>query len=1110
MKNCTLNNPHQKTRPQGRAIFLTIILVAVLLLPVTGRTARALNSEDEHRIDAFTTSLWQTAYQGPVYWDDMPQNAALVGDAGQVKSAVPGPDDPVNMIVQLSYPAAAQTFLENTRGKISMEEILSTEAKQISSQQSAFLSDLHAQDVNFQVKASQAFLVNTLVLNIKPNDINIVKDDPRVLGAWPDYEMTMAVDESVPLIGAPTVWDLSSPAGIPITGQGIVIAVVDTGIDYTHPDLGGCLGTGCKVVGGYDFVNEDHDPIDDHGHGTHVAGIAAANGTRVGVAPDAALLAYKVLDANGTGQVSDMINALEAAVLAGANVVNFSLSGPGTTEDALSQAITQATDLGVVVVAAAGNAGDRYGTIQSPGLVPDALTVGATTKTDLIAAFSSRGPVGSISVTLKPDLIAPGVNITSSVPTTGPLGHASGYRSLSGTSMAAPHAAGAAALIKQYRTSWSARMIKSILKQLTTDLGLNPYIQGNGRLDISGLSNLDLIVDTMHLDFGIDDLSQNLWLGSQSMNITNISGEKIDLAIHLGEAFSTGISLSFTPETFSLDPFEQQTITFSLSVNNTRVPNVDSPPHSYLNAILIETDKATLPIPVVFIKMPTLSITSLDDVWVMAVHNRSDRMETRNFNNNPVFFLPEGRYDLVILFMNGKTRVIRENIDLQSFQEIIISAADAGNTLQLTVTDIQNQPLPLDGTTYDFTMPTGLYFKGTTYGIFTLGRLCLDKDICDHLKISDFSSDYRFEISIPQRSEATGQAYYRFFHTIEEGLTTDILFSNSAADLTPLLHHFKPLPGDLALTIIRWIGTRHILSASSTWQQQLSPPHELQAYSMVIPADAMLAPETISIYSGDESPIIRFPGDYQLPIFYNGCLYAITEDTAPLLCSDQPTMKNGLGFPHWSGSLSLDEETLNVFPKIGSTGFFPFQWLDFRGQANLPFTLFNEMGNLLESGNLMQTNNLELPTHGPYQLDVSYSDYRIGVQPGTVSASLKFDTQQTDFNPPTITAAVVIQDNAFTDTLFPDSPGFLFLTLADENTIPLIQVEADLGSGWQNLALIGTNHTYQIELPDLDPYQYMSLRITAEDDQGNQLVFTAMPALLGKGNYLQHFPLVEQ
>jgi minor extracellular serine protease Vpr len=164
-----------------------------------------------------------------------------------------------------------------------------------------------------------------------------------------------------------------------VTGEGVSVAVLDTGVDYRHPDLGGGFGPGYKVVGGYDFVNEDDDPMDDHGHGTEVAGIVAANGNLKGVAPDANLLAYKVLDTEGSGSESDVIAGIERAIKDGADILSMSFGFlSASVYDPLTWAINYAIVRGVIVVAAAGNEGPYFGTINSPASHKSVIAVGDT------------------------------------------------------------------------------------------------------------------------------------------------------------------------------------------------------------------------------------------------------------------------------------------------------------------------------------------------------------------------------------------------------------------------------------------------------------------------------------------------------------------------------------------------------------------------------------------------------------------------------------------------------------------------------------------------------------------------------------------------------------
>jgi len=247
-------------------------------------------------------------------------------------------------------------------------------------------------------------------------------------------------------------------------GDGVKVAVIDTGIDFCHPDLA------ANYLEGTNFLDSSQPPRDDNGHGTHVAGIIAApqNGTGVvGVAPNAKLLAAKVLDASGAGSLSTIVSALDWAVQKGARVVNLSLGAPdfwcafglcgGGTE---CTAIANATASGVVVVVAAGNSADEA-LSYTPANCRDSVTVSALdASTNQFASFSNYSIYywdvdgdGAFTLNDHPvvDIIAPGVNVLSTMPTydvtlTTTYGISKNYGVLSGTSMATPHVAGAAAL----------------------------------------------------------------------------------------------------------------------------------------------------------------------------------------------------------------------------------------------------------------------------------------------------------------------------------------------------------------------------------------------------------------------------------------------------------------------------------------------------------------------------------------------------------------------------------------------------------------------------------------------------------------------------------------
>jgi subtilisin family serine protease len=484
---------------------------------------------------------------------------------------------------------------------------------------------------------------------------------PGVAAIYPDRSMHASVDPDVSLINAPQVWQTRDSLGRNVQGSGETVAVVDTGIDYTHPDLGSGFGAGRNVVGGYDFVNNDADPMDDNGHGTHVAGIIAGDGTRTGVAPKASLTAYKVLDSSGNGFESTVIAGLDAAVSVDnphrADVVNMSLTGPSTVDDPLEQASEDAIHAGVVVVAAAGNDGPGESTVGSPAEAPDVLAVGAsisgidvptitvtspvqhslavqrlglsanppatpqaldlidvsngqpddydgvdttgkavlvnyngflltqalltaeqhgvaavllgtanlyssvgrqpgpdfatgtpddpdkldvvatvingtdatdlrqwlaqgpvrlrlggTDATDEIAAFSAHGPALH-SYALKPDLVAPGVEIGSTWP-------GGAYADESGTSMAAPHVAGAAALLREAHPGWTAEQVAAALTGGATTLpGYDAVTQGAGRLDVAAADSAAVLPSPRVADLGMGRAT------ATTVTFTNVSSK---------------------------------------------------------------------------------------------------------------------------------------------------------------------------------------------------------------------------------------------------------------------------------------------------------------------------------------------------------------------------------------------------------------------------------------------------------------------------------------------------------------------------------------------------------------------------------------------------------
>lgn len=344
---------------------------------------------------------------------------------------------------------------------------------------------------------------------------------------WLDGTVEAVLDTSVPLIGAPHAWE----AGY--DGAGVKVAVLDTGVDATHPDLAGRIAASQSFVAGEEVQ-------DGNGHGTHVASTVAGSGAASagackGVAPGADLLIGKVLNNRGSGNQSQIISGMEWAVAQGADVVSMSLGGTtDQPQDAMSLAVDALTaSSGALFVVSAGNAGPNELTVGTPGTAASALTVGATDKSDKLAEFSSRGPrVGDNG--LKPEITAPGVGIVAAraAGTTigGPVN--AHYTALNGTSMAAPHVTGAAALLAQQHPGWRATEIKNALVSTSKTLpAYTVYQQGAGRVDLSN-AVAEKVFATGVADFGTVSATDPEPL-TRTVTYTNTGADNVTLAMSL-------------------------------------------------------------------------------------------------------------------------------------------------------------------------------------------------------------------------------------------------------------------------------------------------------------------------------------------------------------------------------------------------------------------------------------------------------------------------------------------------------------------------------------------------------------------------------------------------
>jgi len=408
-------------------------------------------------------------------------------------------------------------------------------------------------------------LLNGFTIRLEPEQAAAIETRPEVEAVIREQTMSSTLSQTTVRTGAVDAWSLRDGAGNHLRGNGVIVAVLDTGIDYTHPDLGGGFGPGHRVAAGWDFVNDDADPMDDHGHGTKVAGVIGASGGVTGMAPEATLWAYKVLASDGTGGDLTIAEAIEHAVDPdgdpltddGAHIINLSLTGGGGPDDYFATVIDEATARGVVVVAGAGNG--TFSPMGLPAVARTAIAVAALDHDDTLAAYSTRGPSGHFG--LKPELGAPGVGVLTT-----DLG--GGTLAQGGTSIASPHVAGAAALVRQRFPDWSAPRIRDFLITSTNPAPNGYFESGAGTLSLAAiLDEAPPLIEPPILSFGDLDSAAESVATTATIGLTHTGTEPRAFTAALERDPPEGVTMRVSPEQVTLEPGETIEFTVSLEVD---------------------------------------------------------------------------------------------------------------------------------------------------------------------------------------------------------------------------------------------------------------------------------------------------------------------------------------------------------------------------------------------------------------------------------------------------------------------------------------------------------------------------------------------------------------
>jgi subtilisin family serine protease len=495
---------------------------------------------------------------------------------------------------------------------------------------------------------------------------------------WLDGKRKSLLDRSTAQIGAPAAWDAGH------TGAGVKVAVLDTGVDQTHPDLAD------RELAEQNFTDAP-DNVDHYGHGTHVASILAGTGAKSGtkyrgVASDAAILDGKVLNDYGDGQDSWVIAGMQWAIEQGADIVNMSLGAsdlPGI--DPMEEAVnTLSAQHGTLFVISAGNNYDPE-TIGSPASAEAALTVGAVDRADQLADFSSRGPrVGDAG--LKPDLTAPGVDIVAALHADGWIGEPvePGYTALSGTSMAAPHVAGAAALLAQQHPDWTGAQLKAALTasaRPTPDVGA--YEQGTGRVDVAKAIEQTVLSEPTNVNLGIPAWPHDDEPVTKSYSYRNLSAADVTLSLTLDTDAPDGMfALSANEITVPAGGTAEVTVT-----GDTRIGTGAG---TFAGTVVATGDDLSVRTPIGMIREPesyNLTIDYLDKNGAPAADNstvligqtRSSYDYASDVDGRAELRLPKGRYLLNHLIGTGEhvSVLTQPNLELTADTTVTVDARTA-------------------------------------------------------------------------------------------------------------------------------------------------------------------------------------------------------------------------------------------------------------------------------------------------------------------------------------------------------------------------------------------------------------------------------------------------
>jgi hypothetical protein len=830
-----------------------------------------------------------------------------------------------------------------------------------------------------------------------------------------DVQVQALLDHSVHQIHADSVW-----ITLGTQGDSIVVGILDTGIDYFNIALGGGFGPGYKVIDGYDFVNNDADPIDDYGHGTHVAGIVAANSVSLkGVAPHAKLMAFKVLDQYGSGSESTVLAGIERTADPNddgnpddmVDVVNMSLGGSGSPDDALSTAVDNAVKLGITFCIAAGNSYNNF-TIGSPGTARRAITVGGVDENDYMASFSSKGPNSSI-YSIKPEVVAPGVNILSTLPN-----NSSGR--YSGTSMATPHVAGVCALLKSLHRSWTPSQIKSALMSTALDLQQEAMTQGAGRIDALKAAKAALFVIPSQLDFGLAGFTP-IWTTAETLWVSNHSSVSQSCTMSF-DNLRSGISIGAAPSSFSVAQNDSQQIIVTLSVDNSQVSYPTWSSLTYSGNVYIRGTTDTLHIPWAFVKASKVTVTFDQPYASFALANPAYLIDDFRAEwidpYNAQFIAPEGTYDLFATFFSSPMQhVFKEGLNIHDATNISVSSSDANYTIRQRGVDQLGQSISsaqYRSGIFTFVFPDSSKLSSWTFMGFG-----------DSLLVS--SCSHRCTITSGEFACMPPNNIYNIHYDTVQGVHVNVNLLNRPEEL-----YVQKLKGVFPLQT-KYREINFIFWAKFTflnnWMYFGTTTTALTNFTGEWNGNLYLNRETTAEYSCLTS-LLAFDEEgtsSSRHYWFESAPFTIIHDSIGMFFGIKPPASlylspNG-GTSVFGGALGYTDvmQSNNVYG-ISNIAAFPYFYgsldeLKDTSPYRATYSIYDSHGAVIVTDSLPRMTPIDV-SPGEYRLEVNHKDYYVRDVQGNATLTTRFDLRKGDTNPPQISSLRLLNDDGLaTDSL---------------------------------------------------------------------------------------------